>query len=242
MAGGAVFIVASRLSPNISIPKTHVSPSKTGAIFVEMLGQSWMRRALLYGFSLSGIQFSLVLFLYFDMQSRLSIGPGIAATNLFLMQMSGSFGRVAISWFSDKHPTYRQEYVRICLLASSFGLVTFAIIPRDTASLLIFITMTWIGFFSIGWYGPWVTAIAENALPENAGAALGLAMSVNQLGIMAIPLLTGLVIGSKGDGSAAWLCLASGLVLIGVFSKAPSPKIMDRFRRVHGYLGRPRKL
>jgi MFS family permease len=47
----------------------------------------------------------------------------------------------------------------------------------------------WLGFFGLGWYGPWVAYLAEIAPADKVGLTLGAAMALNQLGIIAAPPL-----------------------------------------------------
>jgi hypothetical protein len=47
----------------------------------------------------------------------------------------------------------------------------------------------WLGFFRLGWYGPWVAYLAKTAPADKVGLTLGAVMALNQLGIIAAPPL-----------------------------------------------------
>jgi hypothetical protein len=50
-----------------------------------------------------------------------------------------------------------------------------------------------LGFFALGWYGPWVTYIADSAPTDSVGLALGSAMTVNQIAIVLTPPVLGMI-------------------------------------------------
>jgi MFS-type transporter involved in bile tolerance (Atg22 family) len=74
------------------------------------------------------------------------------------------------------------------------------------AACLVFI---WLGFFGIGWYGPWVAYAAESAPPGQTGFALGLAMAVNQVAVILAPPVLGLLTDLTGSFAPAWALLAA---------------------------------
>jgi predicted MFS family arabinose efflux permease len=69
----------------------------------------------------------------------------------------------------------------------------------------------WLGFFGLGWYGPWVAYLAEVAPPDKTGLTLGAAMAINQFGIMAAPPLLGLAHDLSGGYTALWAAIVVAL-------------------------------
>lgn len=63
---------------------------------------------------------------------------------------------------------------------------------------------TWLGFFGIGWYGPWVAHLAKSAPPGRTGFALGLVMAVNQPAVVLVPPALGLLRDTTHGFTAAW--------------------------------------
>ncbi|WP_242585029.1 hypothetical protein [Streptomyces sp. MST-110588] len=66
----------------------------------------------------------------------------------------------------------------------------------------------WLGFFGLGWYGPWVAYVTESAPPGRTGFALGLAMSVNQVAVVVVPSALGLLKDRTGSFAPGWGLLA----------------------------------
>jgi predicted MFS family arabinose efflux permease len=85
---------------------------------------------------------------------------------------------------------------------------------RRSRALLL---SAWLGFFGLGWYGPWVAYLAETAPAGKVGLALGAAMalnqSLNQLGIIGAPPLLGLVHDLTGGYAALWACVVAALAV-----------------------------
>jgi predicted MFS family arabinose efflux permease len=68
------------------------------------------------------------------------------------------------------------------------------------------------GFFTFGWYGPWVAHVAELSKKDAIGLTLGLAMTGNQLGIVAAPPAFGQILDVSGSYAVAWWSLAAALL------------------------------
>jgi len=75
----------------------------------------------------------------------------------------------------------------------------------------------WLGFFGLGWYGPWVAFLAEIAPAENLGLALGIVMAVNQIAAVATPPLLGLVHDGTGGYATVWIASAA-LLFVAVWA------------------------
>ncbi|MFH8387624.1 hypothetical protein ACH4E7_43225 [Kitasatospora sp. NPDC018058] len=91
--------------------------------------------------------------------------------------------------------------------------------PRTTpltttdSRLIVAAGGVWLGFFGFGWYGPWVAYVTEAAPPGRTGFALGLAMSVNQIAIVTVPPVLGLLVDLTGSFTPA-LALLSLLTVV----------------------------
>jgi hypothetical protein len=79
----------------------------------------------------------------------------------------------------------------------------------------------WLGFFGLGWYGPWAAYLAETAPAGKVGLTLGAAkalnrslkQALNQLGIIAALPLLGLVHDLTGGYTALWACVVATLAV-----------------------------
>src|SRR5947209_6858961 len=92
-------------------------------------------------------------------------------------------------------------------LQQDFGLSTLQV-----GLLMFLLVAAWLGFFGLGWYGPWVAFIADVSPRESRGLALGTAMAVNQVAIVAAPPLLGLLHDATGGYVAVWSCLVALLL------------------------------
>ena len=79
--------------------------------------------------------------------------------------------------------------------------------------LALALLAVWLGFFGLGWYGPWVAYLAETAPADQVGLTLGAAMALNQLGIIGAPPLLGLVHDLTGSYVPLWACVVAVLAV-----------------------------
>jgi MFS family permease len=94
------------------------------------------------------------------------------------------------------------------MIAVAAGMLMLAL-AHSYLSLSAFVAIAaWLGFFGLGWYGPWVAFVAEVSPPESLGLALGTAMALNQIAIFAAPPLLGLLHDLTGGYVAVWGCTA----------------------------------
>nr|BFE81214.1 hypothetical protein GCM10020093_038150 [Planobispora longispora] len=136
----------------------------------------------------SGIGVLTVLYLH----ETTSVGAGPAALVFVAAQAAGVAGRICLAAWSDRSRSGRYTSVLTCMVAVTAGMValTTPVGRSPVAACLLFV---WLGFFGIGWYGPWVAHLAESAPPGRTGFALGLAMSVNQIAVILAPPALGLL-------------------------------------------------
>jgi predicted MFS family arabinose efflux permease len=99
------------------------------------------------------------------------------------------------------------------MIAVAAGALLLIFIPPDTPEPALALLAAWLGFFGLGWYGPWVAYLAEGATADTVGLTLGAAMAINQLGIIAAPPLLGLVHDLTGTYAALWACIVVALAV-----------------------------
>ena len=99
------------------------------------------------------------------------------------------------------------------MLAIAGGLLVLLFVPPGTPEPALALLAAWLGFFGLGWYGPWVAYLAETAPADTVGLTLGAAMAVNQIGIIGAPPLLGLVHDLTGGYTALWGCVVGGLAV-----------------------------
>ncbi|MEU4513487.1 MFS transporter [Nonomuraea wenchangensis] len=118
----------------------------------------------------------------------------------------------------------RYSSVLACLVAVVAGLVALAT-PAGHSPVAASLLFVWLGFFGIGWYGPWVAHLAESAPPGRTGFALGAAMAVNQIAIILTPPALGLLKDVSHGFAPAWGLLAVlSAAALALTARTPSPR------------------
>ncbi|WP_433246157.1 MFS transporter [Streptosporangium sp. CA-135522] len=175
---------------------------------LRMLREPSMVKIILSGMSLvsvhSGVGVLTVLYLH----EVTAVEAGPAALVLVATQGAGAVGRICLAAWSDRSGSGRYVCVLACMVAVTVGMLAL-ITPlghSPAAACLLFI---WLGFFGIGWYGPWVAHVAESAPPGRTGFALGLAMAVSQIAVVLAPPVLGLLKDLTGSFAPAWGLLAA---------------------------------
>ncbi|MFI6511572.1 MFS transporter [Streptosporangium sp. NPDC050855] len=202
LSGAVAFMVFYRRPPD-----RHPTPA-TSLVRLELLREPYMKKIILSGTSMvsvhSGVGVLTVLYLH----EVTSMTPASAALVYVAVQCAGALGRVCLAAWSDRHASGRYACVLTCLAAVIIGmtLLTTPVGRSPVAACLLFV---WLGFFGIGWYGPWVAYAAESAPPGRTGFALGLAMAVNQVAVILAPPVLGLLTDLTGGFAPAWALLAA---------------------------------
>jgi predicted MFS family arabinose efflux permease len=216
LSGAVVFMCFYRRPPAQNPPRDgaphdtepHASLKSRLGARLRMLREPSMVKIIVSGTSLvsvhSGIGVLTVLYLH----ETTSIGAGPAALILVAAQGAGVTGRICLAAWSDRGKAGRYTWVLACMVAVTVGM-TALMTPvghSPAAACLLFI---WLGFFGIGWYGPWVAYVAESAPPGKTGFALGLAMAVTQIAIILAPPALGLLKDATHSFVPAWGLLSA---------------------------------
>jgi predicted MFS family arabinose efflux permease len=211
LLGAAAFVILYRRPPIKTIP----TPQDTGTRR-ELLKDPALRRALLSGVSLISVQCGIGLLTVLHLHDVASMSPGRAALILVASQGAGVAGRILLAAYSDRARATRQGVVTTSLLAVIAALALL-VTPIGAAPVTACVLFVWLGFFGIGWYGPWVALVTEAAPASRTGFALGLAMAVNQVAIVLVPPALGLLRDVTGGFAAPWglLIAMTGTALAG---------------------------
>lgn len=202
LSGAVAFMTFYRRPPD------QRSMPTTSQVRLELLREPYMKKIILSGTSMvsvhSGIGVLTVLYLH----EVTSMDSASAALVYVAVQCAGALGRICLAAWSDRHRSGRYACVVTCLAAVIIGMtvLTTPIGRSPVAACLLFI---WLGFFGIGWYGPWVAYAAESAPPDHTGFALGLAMAINQVAVILAPPVLGLLTDLTGSFAPAWALLAA---------------------------------
>ncbi|MEU9500109.1 MFS transporter [Streptomyces sp. NPDC048196] len=200
---------------------------------LRMLREPAMVRIMLSGASLISVQTGVGILTVLHLHERASVGAGAAALVLVAAQAAGAVGRIVLAWWSDRrrpgrhlpgrrmsgrylsgqcvpgryvsgrYASGRYVSVKTCMVAVIAGLALL-MTPVGSSPVAACAVFVWLGFFGLGWYGPWVAYVTESAPPDKSGFALGLAMSVNQIAIVVMPPALGLLKDGTGSFTPAW--------------------------------------
>ncbi len=201
LAGAAAFLVLYR------------RPAGQGEVVREVAGRGAvlrdpvLRTAVVAGVALVSVHTGIGLFSALHLHESAGLSPGAAALVLVGVQVAGAAGRVGLAAWSDRARS-RQVVVTVSLVAVVAG---FALLltPAGRSPVAAGILFGWLGFFGIGWLGPWVALVTEAAPAGRTGFALGLVMTVNQVAVVAAPPLLGLLRDATGGFTAVWAVLAA---------------------------------
>ncbi|MEU4835154.1 MFS transporter [Streptosporangium sp. NPDC023615] len=176
--------------------------SRVGAR-LRVLREPSITRIVLSGTCLVSVHSGIGLLTVLHLHETAAVGAGPAALVFMAVQGAGAAGRVCLAAWSDRVGSGRHTCVLSCMAAVVAGTaaLTTPLGRSPAAACLLFV---WLGFFGIGWYGPWIAHVAESAPPGRTGVTLGMVMAVNQVAIIATPPVLGLLSDLAGGFGAAW--------------------------------------
>jgi len=221
LAGALVFALVYR-PPADNADTAATRAPLTFAAVAGLLRQPWLRNATIAGLALVSAQYAILTWLMLYLRDHSHIALTRGAWFLSLAQLAGAAGRVGLAAWSDRAPEARFRLLGVCMIAVAAGFVVLMLVPPQAPELALALLSLWLGFFGLGWYGPWVAYLADTAPADKVGLTLGAAMAVNQFGIIGAPPLLGLVHDLTGGYPALWACA------IGVLAVA---YVMTRVRR-----------
>ncbi len=204
LAGALVFATVYR--PPASGAAASKREALSFAAVAALLRQPWLRNATIAGLALVSAQYAILTWLMLYLRDHSHIALTRGAWFLSLAQLAGAAGRVGLAAWSDRAPAARFRLLWLCMIAVAAGFVVLLLIPPQIPEAALALLAAWLGFFGLGWYGPWVAYLADTAPADKVGLTLGAAMAINQLGIIGAPPLLGLVHDLTGGYTALWAC------------------------------------
>ncbi|AQZ63557.1 transporter, MFS superfamily [[Actinomadura] parvosata subsp. kistnae] len=202
LAGAVAFMTLYRRPPNRRpVPAT-------SRVRLELLREPYMKKIVLSGTSMVSVHSGLGVLTVLYLHEVTSLSAAVAALVYVAVQCAGALGRICLAAWSDRHAAGRYACVLTCLIAVIIGMLALTT-PLGRSPVAACLLFVWLGFFGIGWYGPWITYAAESAPPDHTGFALGLAMAVNQVAIVLAPFVLGLLTDLTGGFAPAWILLSA---------------------------------
>jgi MFS family permease len=212
LAGGLAFALVYRPPPGETEAARQRAPLTFAAV-AALLREPWMRNAMIAGLALVSAQYGIITWLMLYLRDHASIRLTRAAFFLALAQAAGAAGRIGLAAWSDRAPGLRFRLLTLSMIAVAGGVLLLMVVPPQTPEPALALLAAWLGFFGLGWYGPWVAYLAETAPADKVGLTLGAAMALNQLGIIGAPPLLGLVHDFTGGYAALWACVVAVLAM-----------------------------
>ncbi|MFB8059027.1 MFS transporter [Kitasatospora purpeofusca] len=220
LAGAVAFTVLYRRPPG-TVAKRSAAPAAAGPVpaprsaprsaplmdRLRLLREPAMAKALLSGTAMVSVHSGIGVLGALYLHDVTGLGAAAAGTVLVAAQLAGMLGRIGLAAWSDRSRAGRYRPVLASMVAAAAALVALAT-PLGGHPLAAAALFAWLGFFGIGWYGPWVAHLAEAAPPGRTGFALGLVMAVNQVAVILAPPALGLLRDTTGGYTAAWSALA----------------------------------
>lgn len=180
----------------------------------EVLRLEKLRPVLWAGLLMVGTQFCIVSYLMLFLRDDHELPLTQGAWFLFAAQIAGVAGRIGLAAWSDRlGPGRRMQPVALSLAVVALCITVLPLVPASAGNGALLLLTVLLGFFAFGWYGPWVVHVAEVAPAGTVGLTLGVAMTANQIGIVAAPPLFGLVLDLSGSYLAPWWLVAFALAV-----------------------------
>jgi predicted MFS family arabinose efflux permease len=213
-------------------PPARPTAAREAGTRLALLRDPAMVLALLCGVGLIAVQCGVGLLTVLHLHEEASLSAGRAALVLVAAQGAGVVGRICLAAWSDRARSDRQGVVTLSMLAVVLALALL-VSPAGRSPVAAGAAFVWLGFWGIGWYGPWVALVTEAAPGGRTGFALGLAMAVNQVAIVVVPPVLGLLRDVTGGFAAPW-----GLLIV-MNCLALVAAVASRARRRGGLAFRP---
>jgi sugar phosphate permease len=208
--GGILFIAVYR-SPYGPRSAPGASLKSLLATRFALVREPSMQTIMWSGVTLIAAQYGLLIFVALDVRDRLGVSLETGAALLVVAQCAGVGGRIWLAAWSDRCRQGRYFPIVTCMWALVIGLLILLSISHGS-TVWLGLLAAWLGFFGFGWYGPWVAYVTEAAPPDRVGFALGLAMAVNQIAIIASPPLLGLIRDATNSYVVNWAFLIAILL------------------------------
>ncbi|GLW66274.1 MFS transporter [Actinomadura rubrobrunea] len=182
---------------------------------LRMLREPSMVKILLSGTSMVSVHGGLGVLTVLHLHETASVGETAAALVFVAVQAAGVAGRICLAAWSDRSASGRYTVVAACMIAVAAGTAVL-MTPLGRSPAAACLLFVWLGFFGIGWYGPWVAYVAESAPPGKTGFALGLAMAVTQIAVILAPPALGLLRDLSHSFTLCWGVLSAVTAAVAV--------------------------
>jgi MFS family permease len=223
LCGGIVFAWVNRRPETGEGAKYSTRPPANRGYIMELFRQKPLRRAVWSGLSMIIVQYAILVHFMLMLRDIHHIPLVEGAWFLFIAQIAGGIGRVALAFWGDHCRKGRFHPVFASLVSCVAGLAVLILMPTDTPAAVFAAIAAWVGFFGFGWFGPWIAYLTEAAPSESVGLVLGVAMTLNQVAIVTATPFLGLLHDLSGSYVPSWVCLVSLLLIAVSLTRQTAP-------------------
>jgi MFS family permease len=138
----------------------------------------------------------------------LSLPVAITAYFLAIAQLSGVAGRILWGVISDRYwAGARKPVMMIIGMIIALMSLSMLLIRPGVPLWLVAVDIAVFGFSAIGWNGIWIALLSELVDKDHSGTAVGMGMTVLQIGVLIFPFLFGWLIDWFGSYAVSWIGL-----------------------------------
>jgi len=210
--GGAFAIAGSVIctlfyrDPPDAAPRAAVSRDVVGFRAVATERNLWL--ISLYGIAMIAAQFTFSLYLVVFAHEQLGLSTVASGALLALSQGVAIGSRIGWGLLSDRaFRGDRQAPLALIAAIAGLGSIAMSFLHAGVPLWTVLAGAACLGASALGWQGIYVTAISELVGQRAAGTALGLSLTVAQLGQLIAPPLFGYLADRSGSYQPSWLAL-----------------------------------
>ncbi|MGN6866896.1 MAG: MFS transporter [Solirubrobacteraceae bacterium] len=177
----------------------------------------------LFGFVMSGVQFSLAAYLTVYLVDEHGFSKTTAGTALSVAFASACVGRIAWGWLSDRW--FASHATTLALIAAASA-AAIAAMASGIGGASLWLIMVMIGLSSIAWNGVYMALITEPASRDGLGRATGRGLTAIYAGSALVPPLLGAVKDVTDSWPAAWGIAVGAVLLAGAILADTSRRVV----------------
>jgi MFS family permease len=177
----------------------------------------------LFGFVMSGVQFSLAGYLTVYLVDVHGFSKTTAGTALSVAFASACVGRIAWGWLSDRWSGSHASTLTVIAAASA---ATLAAMASGVGGPSLWLIVVLIGLTSIAWNGVYMALITEPATRDGLGRATGRGLTAIYAGSALVPPLLGAVKDVADSWPVAWGVAIGAVLLAGAVLAGTSRRLV----------------
>jgi MFS transporter, ACS family, hexuronate transporter len=168
----------------------------------------------LYGIAMIAAQFTFSLYIVVFAYERLGWSPVASGGLLAVGQGVAIAARIGWGLVSDRvFGGDRQVPLAMLAVIAGLGSIGLSFVDRGAPLWIVLAATALLGASALGWQGVYVTAVSELAGQRTAGTALGVSLTIAQLGQLFAPPIFGLLADLSNSYQPSWVALGIFILL-----------------------------